>query len=69
MYKDSFAPMVNTIILIVKYYIYKQRATDKTISFVGVIQEIAKYKRIEELAVKIFHVNKHKDKWLMYDKV
>ena len=69
-YKDSFPQMVNTIILIVKYYIYVQRCYGNTPNIRGAIEQIAKYKRIEELvAQRTGKSKKNTEKWAMYDTV
>ena len=63
-YKDSFAGMVNTILLITKYYIYVQWCLNKELNF----QAIQKYKFIEEKAARLTgRVKQIKDKWTMYD--
>ena len=67
-YKDSFPDMVNTILLITKYYIYVQRCLKNSLSFTGVLQSIQKYKRIEEMSAVILQKSKKiKTKWQMYD--
>ena len=67
-YEVEFADLVNTIILIVKYYIYVKRTLKDPITFPGIIAAISKYKRIEFIAARITNnVTKHNKKWEMYD--
>ena len=65
-YKESFQRMVNTIILIVKYYIYVQKVAGNHLSFLDVVKYIEKYKRIEYLIARRSNTVKKHDKWLMY---
>ena len=67
-YKEAFTDMVNTIILITKYYIYTQRSFKHQLSFRDVISYISKYKRIEFMAAKkTGKISHHLKKWHMYD--
>ena len=52
-YKDSFPDLVNTLILIAKYYIYAQKCLKKPINFHQYIGRVVKFKKIEfEVAKK-----------------
>ena len=63
-YKGPYPEMVNTIILIVKYYVYVQRCLKEKLNFLGVIKSIEKYKKIEEIAAKkLGKLGKHNRKW------
>ena len=72
-YKEEFELMVNTIILIAKNFIYTKRCLQEPLLFSALIVNISNYKNIEERIVKtnisVKSSKKHKNKWLMYDKV
>ena len=70
-YKDSFADMVNMIILIAKQYIYATKCLNNNLSFRELIQRIQMYKTIEEIInAKQNGKNEAKLlKWQMYDKI
>ena len=69
-YRDSFAPMVNTIILITKQYIYRCKCQETDPRFPELISGISWYKSIEKMAaLKHNKLKQHNDKWSMYDKV
>ena len=69
-YKDVSAPMVNTLILITKYYIYVQRCLKKKLLFVELIEKIEKYKYIEFITAKSTNrLKKCKYKWSLYDMI
>ena len=60
--------MVNTIILIVKYYIYVQKCFGNVPQFEGVICNISKYKAIEfKISYELRNFDKINKKWCMYD--
>ena len=48
-YKDSFPKMVNTIILIVKQYIYASKCLENQLNFTEVVKRIQKYKTLEHI--------------------
>ena len=48
MYKNEFKQMVNTLILIMKYYIYVKKIHGHKPNFSELLCQISKYKRIEE---------------------
>ena len=69
-YKDAFPNLVNTIILIAKYYIFVQKVKSDELSFQALICSISKYKRIEEIiAIRSGKLNKHRKKWKMYERI
>ena len=69
-YRDAFQCMTNTIILISKQYIYATKCLGNTLSFQQLIRQISRYKGLEETqAKKRDTLNKHENKWLMYDTV
>ena len=69
-YKDSYPMMINTILLICKYYIYVTRCLKGKVSFPNLIKKINQTKTVEEIiARKCNKMQKHEIKWIMYDKV
>ena len=69
-YKEEFADLVNTICLIVKYFIYVQKCYNQLPTFPAMIQAITQYKCIEmKAAYKIGIAKKIKHKWCMYDMI
>ena len=69
-YKDAFADMTNTIILITKHYIYKQKRNVEKPVFIELVKEISKYKTTEIRAARLKGtVKKIKNKWSIYDTV
>ena len=69
-YKGVFEGLVNTIILICKYYIYVQRCYDRELGFPALIGDIAKYKKVEkDIARNSGKLARHHKKWPMYDMV
>ena len=69
-YKGAFAPLVNTLILITKYYIYVQRCLNKKLNFYELITAIEKYKKVEfVVAWKENKLKKCRYKWCLYDMI
>ena len=69
-YKDSFPGMVNTIILIMKHYIFRSKCLKEKLEFVKLITYISEIKSLEYMAAKgCKKLLKCYEKWLMYDKV
>ena len=69
-YRGPFEDMVNTIILIVKYYIFVYKCLKRTPYFIEVVREISKYKKMEFIiASKQAKMDKIKNKWKMYDQI
>ena len=70
MYKDSFASMVNTIILIIKHFIYQKKCLQENLHFQQLIEIVTQTKMLEAIVAKKKRMlEKHHKKWLMYDKV
>ena len=62
--------MVNTILLIVKQYIYATRCLSEQLSFSKMLQKIQMHKIMEEIIAERRNLStKIKKKWLMYDMV
>ena len=69
-YKGPFHKMVNTIILIVKQYIYAKKCMNENLEFSQIINMISRTKAIEGyIAHKRNNSKKHQEKWCMYDTV
>ena len=69
-YKDSFQLMINTIILIVKQFIYAKKCLIQKLNFLELVSAITRMKNVEEyIAKKNGKIQKHNKKWLMYDQV
>ena len=67
-YKGPFPDMINTIVLVTKYYVYSQHMQKKELNFIGFIKCTEKYKRIEYIVAKRSkNIKKHNNKWHMYD--
>ena len=67
-YKVSFSDMINTIVLITKYYVYAQRTLGNKLNFKELIAQISQYKRIEEISARSSGKSeKHDKKWHMYN--
>ena len=67
-YRDSFPRLVNTIILIVKQYIYASKCLNKELKFTEIISKIQEYKVLEKVnAVKNNRLEEHIKKWSIYD--
>ena len=70
MYKDEFADLVNTVILITKYYVYAQRCKGNKLNFTELVKAITRYKSTElAVAHKIGKTKKYVNKWCMFDMV
>ena len=69
-FKGCFANMINTILLIAKYYIYVKRCLKEDLRFIELTTMITQYKNIEAYIAKKNQKSKnHNQKWLMYDKI
>ena len=72
-YKDSFPEMINSIILITKYYVYVQKCKGSDLNFQGLIHHLVKYKNVEMEAVKRVGnpklIKKVEYKWYMFDMI
>ena len=69
-YKGDAEDLVNTLILITKYYIYVQRCLKREIRFIDLVGVIAKYKSIELDAGRLVHkYKKYQLKWEIYDMI
>ena len=70
MYKDAFADMINTIILITKHFIYVKRCLQHSLNFTELIASISEFKNLEYVIAQRKRIqSKHQKKWLMYDLV
>ena len=67
-YKDSFPQLVNTIILVVKQYIYAAKCLAQEPKFREAIARIQYYKTLEKAVAKRHNkLYLHEKKWEMYD--
>ena len=69
-YRGVNEMLINTLILITKYYIYVQRCYKKKLNFQELTKTLEKYKNIELNAARLLNKTKKiKDKWCIYDKI
>ena len=70
LHKDSFPALINTIILVTKYYLYSQKVRKEMPRFLGLLKAISKYKKIEQnIARRNANSEYHNKKWEMYDMI
>ena len=64
---DVADKMINTIIMITKWYIYRTRCCNEKLSFPDLVKNIAMYKSLEyAYATKNRIKSKHEAKWALY---
>ena len=70
-FKGLFAKLVNTVILIAKYYIYVKKCLEQKLILIELITEITNFKKLEKyIATKNLKLLKnHEKKWQMYDRI
>ena len=67
-YRDSFPKLVNTILLIVKQYIYAAKCQKRELKFTEIIGKIQEYKMLEKVnAIKNQKLEEHNAKWSIYN--
>ena len=69
-YKDSFPDLINSLLLLGKYFIYVRRCLKEDLNFNAFISMVVKYKKIELISVKnLGKYAKYEYKWCLFDMI